>query len=86
MALGAVEALKSAAMMKDVLLVGFDANPDAAVSVLAGDMRATVAQNPYNMGAIGVESVVKLLNGGSLPPVIDTGTILVTKANAEEFK
>jgi len=86
MGLGAVEALKSAGMMKDVLLVGFDANPDAAVSVLAGDMRATVAQNPYNMGAFGVESVVKLLNGGSLPPVIDTGTILVTKANAEEFK
>lgn len=86
MGLGAVEALKSAGMMNDVLLVGFDANPDAAESVLAGDMRATVAQNPYNMGAFGVESVVKLLKGGNLPPVIDTGTILVTKTNANDFK
>ena len=36
-------------------------------------MSATVAQNPYNMGAFGVESVMTLINGGSLDPVIDTG-------------
>ena len=86
MALGAAEALKSAGMLKDVVLVGFDANPDAAESVLAGEMSATVAQNPYNMGAFGVESVLKLIKGGKLPPVIDTGTVLVTSQNASEFK
>lgn len=86
MALGAVEALKNADMLQDIVLVGFDANPDAAESVLSGEMSATVAQNPYNMGALGVESVVKLANGESLPAVIDTGTILVTAENAEEFK
>lgn len=86
MALGAAEALKNAAMLDDVVLVGFDANPDAAESILAGDMSATVAQNPYNMGALGVESVVKLMNGEEIPPVIDTGTILVTEDNAEEFR
>lgn len=86
MALGAVEALKNAEMLQDVVLVGFDANPDAAVSVLADEMSATVAQNPYNMGAIGVESVVKLAAGETLPAVIDTGTILVTADNAEDFK
>lgn len=86
MALGAAEALKNASMLQDVVLVGFDANPDAAESVLAGEMSATVAQNPYNMGALGVESVVKLANGETLPPVIDTGTILVTSENAAEYK
>ena len=86
MALGAVEALKSAGMLDKVLVVGFDANPDAAASILAGEMTATVAQNPYNMGALGVENALKASKGETLPPVIDTGTILVTKQNAQEFK
>lgn len=86
MGLGAIEALKSEGMLDDVFLVGFDANPDAAESVLAGEMSATVAQNPYNMGALGVESVLALINGGSLDPVIDTGTVLVDSSNAADFK
>ena len=86
MALGAMEAIKNAGMLGQIFVVGFDANPDAAESVLAGEMAATVAQNPYNMGAIGVESIVTLINGGSLDPVIDTGTVLVTADNAADYK
>jgi len=86
MALGATEALKSAGMLDKVIVVGFDANPDAAASILAGEMKASVAQNPANMGAIGVESILKLGKGETLPAVIDTGTVLVTKENAEKFK
>ena len=86
MALGAVEALKNADMLEQVFVVGFDANPDAAESVLADEMSATVAQNPYNMGAIGVESAMNLIQGGMLDPVIDTGTVLVTMENAMDYK
>jgi len=85
MGLGAIEALKSDDMLDKVFVVGFDANPDAAASVLAGEMSATIAQNPYNMGALGVESVLKLMRGGKLDPVIDTGTVLVDKSNAADF-
>ncbi len=52
MALGAVEALKSAGKLADVMVVGFDANPDAAASVLAGEMTATVAQAPEEHGRL----------------------------------
>jgi len=45
-----------------------------------------VAQNPYNMGAVGVESALKLGKGEKLLPVIDTGTVLVTKENAEKYQ
>ncbi len=86
MALGATEALKAAGVLDEIVMVGFDANPDAAESILAGEMRATVAQNPYNMGAFGVESAVKLIQGETLPPIIDTGTILVTEENAADFQ
>jgi ribose transport system substrate-binding protein len=86
MALGAAEALKQAGVLDKVLLVGFDANPDAAVSILAGEMSASVAQNPYNMGALSVENLLKLIKGEKLAPVIDTGTVLVTKENAANYK
>ncbi len=86
MALGAAEALKSAGVLDDVVLVGFDANPDAAASILAGEMSATVAQNPYNMGAFGVENAIKALMGEEIDEVIDTGTVLVTAENAADFE
>jgi ribose transport system substrate-binding protein len=85
MALGAVEAIKNANKTGKILVVGFDANPDAAAAILAGTMNASVAQAPANMGKLGVESLIKLINGGTLDPVIDTGTQLVTKENASQY-
>ena len=85
MALGAVEALREQNLLEQVTVVGFDANPNAAAAILAGDMEATIAQNPYNMGKFGVESVIRLINGEALEPVIDTGTELVTADNAANY-
>ncbi len=85
MALGAVEALKAAARA-DVMVVGYDANPDAAAAVIAGDMAATVAQAPGNMGGFGIQALVDLKAGGTIDPVIDTGTVLVTKENAAAYQ
>jgi len=85
MGLGAIEALKNADMLDDVVVVGFDANPDAAASVAKGEMSATVAQFSYNMGYMGVENALKLANGETIPDNIDTGTVLVTKENAADF-
>jgi ribose transport system substrate-binding protein len=86
MALGAVQALKSANMLDKVMVVGFDANPNAAESILAGEMTASVAQNPKNMGRFGVENALKVKKGEKIDPVIDTGTVLVTKENAADYK
>ena len=86
MALGAVEALKSAGKLADIMVVGYDANPDAAASILAGEMTASVAQNPKNMGALGVENALKVKKGETIDANIDTGTVLVTKDNAAEYE
>ena len=85
MGLGAMQALKDADM-NDVVVVGFDATPDAAKSILAGEMTATIAQFSYNMGAYGVKYALELANGGTIDINIDTGTQLVTKKNANDFK
>ena len=86
MALGAVEALKAAGKLEDVMVVGYDANPDAAASIMAGEMTASVAQSPTNMGALGVENALKVKKGESIESNIDTGTVLVTKENAAEYQ
>ncbi len=83
MAMGAYQALKSA-NRTDVIVVGLDGSPDALRSILDGGVAATAAQQPYEMGYQGVEAALKALNGESVPKNIDTGTILVTKDNAEE--
>ena len=86
MALGAVEALKAAAKLADVMVVGFDANPDAANSILAGEMTASIAQAPGNMGGFGIQALVDIKAGKTLDAWVDTGTVLVTKENAESYK
>jgi ribose transport system substrate-binding protein len=86
MALGAVEAIKNAKLSGKIVVVGFDANPDAAAAILAGDMNASIAQAPSNMGKFGVENLLKLIQGEKIEPVIDTGTELVTKDNAANYK
>jgi ABC-type sugar transport system substrate-binding protein len=86
MALGAVEALKAAAMLDQVMVVGFDANPDAAKSILAGEMTATIAQAPGNMGGYGIQALADLAAGKTLDDWIDTGTVLVNSENAAEYQ
>ncbi|WMT91626.1 sugar ABC transporter substrate-binding protein [Pelagibacterium sp. H642] len=86
MALGAVEALKQAAMLENVMVVGFDANPDAAASILAGELTASVAQSPENMGRFAIESLIALSNGETIEEWIDTGTVLVDASNAAEYQ
>jgi ribose transport system substrate-binding protein len=85
MALGAAEAVKARGKKGQILIVGFDAIPEAAQAILRGDIAATVAQNPYMMGKLGIESAVKVLRGGKVPKRIDTGTTLVTRQNAAQY-
>jgi ABC-type sugar transport system substrate-binding protein len=85
-ALGAVEALKTANKVGDVMVVGFDANPDAVTSILAGEMTASVAQAPGNMGAYGMSWGLNAVLGLPVEPLVDTGTTLVTVENAAQFQ
>jgi ribose transport system substrate-binding protein len=84
-ALGALQALKSAGR-DDVIIVGFDAIPDAVEAVKNGEMEATVAQFPRVMGVVGVDLMVRHLNGEDVPAQVDSGAMLVTQENAEEFQ
>jgi len=64
MALGAIEAIEASG--RDIVVIGFDATDDALVSVAAGIMSATVAQQPDLMGATAVEVALRLIDGESV--------------------
>ncbi len=85
-ALGALQALIGAGKENDVFIVGFDAIPDAVEAVKNGQMLATVAQFPRAMGTIGVDLMVRHLNGEETPELVDSGAMLVVQENAEEFQ
>jgi ribose transport system substrate-binding protein len=82
MALGAVEAIAAAGKTGRIRVVGFDALEDAKKAIAEGAMDASVAQFPYEMGRVAVESAVKVMRGEKLPPDINVKLELVTKENA----
>ena len=77
MALGALQAIKASG--RDIKIVGFDATDDAVKAVEAGDLAATVAQQPALIGSLGVENAVKVIKGETVEKSIPVDLKLVTK-------
>lgn len=77
MALGALEAIQSAGLENDIIVVGFDGNEDAITSVEEGGLDATVAQQPYEMGKIAVDTIFEFFSGTSVEEQIDSPLELV---------
>ena len=84
-AIGAMNACKSAGI-DDMIIVGFDGNQSAVDLILAGEMvKATVAQQPYEMGYQAVEAAVKAINGDTVEEVINAPVTVVTAENGQEY-
>ncbi|HET7727939.1 MAG TPA: sugar ABC transporter substrate-binding protein [Candidatus Limnocylindrales bacterium] len=86
MALGAIEALKNANKLDEVLVGGVDATADALAAMAAGELEVTVFQDANGQGGGGVEAAVKLVNGESVPDLIDIPYQLVTPENMADFQ
>lgn len=78
MILGALEAAREADRAGEIVFVGFDAIEDAIAAVEAGDLRATIAQQPAEMGRIGVETALAHLNGEEVEADIPVDLALIT--------
>ena len=64
-----------------VKFVAFDSGETLNAGLKAGDIQGMVVQNPLNMGYLGVKTMVAVLQGKKVEPVIDTGVGFVTKEN-----
>jgi ribose transport system substrate-binding protein len=69
-ALGAVAVLEAAGR-KDVVVVGYDATPEARAAIRSGGpLKADVVQSPEEIGRKAVEMVARHLAGESVPPLV----------------
>jgi ribose transport system substrate-binding protein len=86
MALGAIQALKSAGMNpgKDVLVVSVDGQKSALEAIVAGDMNVTVECNP-RFGPVAFDTFEKFLRGEQIPPKIINQDRFFDATNASQF-
>ncbi|MEZ8824254.1 ribose ABC transporter substrate-binding protein RbsB [Vibrio amylolyticus] len=77
MALGALRAVQASG--KDIMIVGFDGTDDGIAAVNRGMLAATVAQQPYLIGALGIETAASVLKGEEVKKYIPVPLKVVTK-------
>ena len=84
--LGAIQSVKNAGIDPGkIIIVGFDASPDEVAAIKAGTETASVAQFPAKIGSLGIATLYRATQGKAVAKKVDTGTALVTKANASKF-
>lgn len=65
MALGALQAVKNAGKLGEIIVVGTDGAAEALKSVEAGELSATVAQDSAEIGATSLRQMIKAVNDGA---------------------
>ena len=83
LAVGVALAAQHLGLTGRVRVVGFDTNVQCVDLMRSGTVSALIAQNPYAMGYLGIETAWKLLEGQSFDPnrLIDTATTVIRREN-----
>jgi len=84
-ALGAVEALTQAGKLADVTVISFDGITDALESIKAGELSATVVQDPVLMGETAIDTAVSLAAGESVEKVQNLEVKVADATNIDDF-
>lgn len=84
-AIGMARALKQSGR-GEVTAVGFDGNEDLQNFIKDGTLIAIAVQGSYQMGEKGVQTLLTVLDHKKVPKEIDTGVVLVTKANIDSLE
>jgi ribose transport system substrate-binding protein len=79
--IGAAKQLQSLKRSGEIKLVAFDNTPEELEWLQEGIIQATLIQNPFSMGYLGVKTAVEAMNNKSVPKKIDTGTKVIDAEN-----
>ena len=85
MALGVFEAVKNANDADKVAVVGTDGIREAKKSIKSGEMRATVAEFPFEEGKLGVDVALRLLACQPIPPWVVSPNAVLTKETVGKY-
>ena len=80
---GMLLALQDIGRAGKISFVGFDTSQTFIDAMNANQLHGIVVQNPFNMGYLGVRTMVDSLLGKPVEKKIDTGVMLVTKENMQ---
>jgi len=82
-AIGMGRALVQAGKAGKVAAIGFDGNADLQDFVKDGTIASIAVQSAYQMGSLGVQTAVDVLNKKPVPKFRDTGVVMVNKTNID---
>jgi len=82
-AIGMGRALVQAGKAGKVAAIGFDGNADLQGFVKDGTIASIAVQSAYQMGSLGVQTAVDVLNKKPVPKFRDTGVVMVNKTNID---
>lgn len=84
---GAAEALVKAGLAGSVKLVAFDSTVRELELLQEGTIQATVVQNPFGMGYLGVQHAMDVLKTGKAPAAsVDTGSKVIRQDNMFSYE
>lgn len=85
MALGAIQAIKAAGKLEEIMVVGMDGIPDALNSVENGEMACTCLQSAIAQGYGSIDMAYEAAHGAE-PKTFDAGWMLVLPDNVDEAR
>jgi len=80
---GMLLALQDISKAGKVMFVGFDTSQTFIDAMKAKQLHGIVVQNPFNMGYLGVRTMVESLQGKPVQKRIDTGVVMITPDNMD---
>ena len=83
-AVGAARAIKDLGLTGKVKVVGFDNSVEEIQLLEEGVFQGIIIQKPFNMGYLGVEQAVDILNGKSVEVNLDSGCKMIDRENMYE--
>jgi len=85
MAIGAYRAILEAGKEDEIFVIGYDAVPAALESVKEGELYATIAQFPAEMGKRGIDAAMQIINGEEIALKDSESTVTnpITQENVE---
>jgi inositol transport system substrate-binding protein len=85
MAIGAIQALKQAHLLKSTIVAGIDATPDALAEMKAGGLTLTVFQNAPAQGRGAIDTALSLVRREAVPSFVWVPFELVTRDNLSHY-
>ena len=81
---GMLLALQKANLASKLKFIGFDASEKLLAAVRSEQISGLLIQNPFQMGYLGVKTLVEHAQGKRVEPVLDTGCTFVQKSDLDD--